>query len=132
MDELVVINEVTEKLLAQSAISHGITDFYEHLLKFSADTNEVYRLLLAEEYAGMKFIDLFKQFAQQRVILIGVVRQIPQRDKDGGTVRNSKGNILYQEEILVNPRKDYQFQWSDEEKDSVLVIATKKPQLPRS
>jgi voltage-gated potassium channel len=132
VDELVVINEVSEKLLAQSAMNHGITDFYEHLLKFSADTNEVYRLPLEDEFAGMQFIDLFKRFAQQGVILIGVVRQIPQRDKDDGTVRNSKGKILYQEEILVNPRKDYQFQWSDEGKDSVLVIATKKPQLPKS
>ena len=78
----------------------------------------------------MEFIDLFKRFAQQNVILIGVVRQIPQRDKDGNTIRNSKGKVLYQEEIMVNPSKDYQFQWDDEEKDSVLVIAAEKPQLP--
>jgi voltage-gated potassium channel len=129
VDELVVISEVSEKLLAQSAINHGITDFYEHLLKFSADTNEVYRLALEEEYTGTEFIDLFKRFAQQGVILIGVVRRIPQRDKDGSIIKNSKGEILYQEEILVNPSKDYQFLWNDEEKDSVLVIATRKPQL---
>ncbi len=130
VDELVVINEVSEKLLAQSALNHGITDFYEHLLKFSEDTNEVYRLPLAEEYAGMEFIDLFKRFAQQNVILIGLVKQIPHQDEDGNTIRNSKDKILYQEEIMVNPSKDYQFQWDDEEKDSVLVIAAEKPQLP--
>jgi len=131
VDELVVISTVGEKLLAQAAINHGITEFYEHLLKFSADTNEIYRLPLEEDYAGMEFIHLFKQFAQQSAILIGVVKQIPQRDKDGNIIKNSKGKVLYQEEILVNPSKDYQFQWDDEERDSVLVIAAEKPQLPK-
>ncbi len=130
VDELVVVSEVSEKLLAQSAMNHGITDFYEHLLKFTADTNEVYRLPLEHRYAGMEFIDLFRRFAQQDVILMGVIRQIPKQDQNANATRGAANEVLYEEEILINPARDYQFQWSDKGKDSVLVIAAEEPQLP--
>ena len=130
VDELVVVSEVSEKLMAQSAMNHGITDFYEHLLKFTKYTNEVYRLPLGERYAGTKSIDLFRQLAKQSAILIGVVRHIPEQIQDGNAIGNTRDMIHYKEETMVNPGKDYEFQWDDEGKDFVLVIAAERPQLP--
>ena len=42
VDEVVCVDELTEKLLAQSAMTHGLSEFYTHLLTATEDTNEVY------------------------------------------------------------------------------------------
>jgi len=49
--------QVRTCLLAQSAMSEGVTDFYSDLLRVSGDTNEVYSLDVPDSVVGTRFRD---------------------------------------------------------------------------
>lgn len=69
-------------LLAQSAVTPGLTKFYEDILTFEEGTNEVYRTAVPRDFIGKSFADLGRWLFEspkkergQSMILVGVIRQ---------------------------------------------------------
>ena len=72
VNEIVSLSSVSEKLLAQAALFHGITDFYQELLTFEEANNELYRVAPPAGLVGETFADAYASLLEQRVTLIGV------------------------------------------------------------
>ena len=108
-DEIVSPGEFGLKLLAQAALSHGLSQVYDNLLTVSAETNEVYLKPVPPGFIGKTFGELAEVMARERdprnpVVLVGV--------KSGG-------------KILVNPKKRDFETFSD--KDEIVVISFEDP-----
>lgn len=83
--EVVSVQSLTEKLLAQAVISPGITEAFNQLLKASADTNEIYLLPVPEAHVGSRFQDLYLELveSEQEVVLLGYeTRPTPEAETD--------------------------------------------------
>jgi voltage-gated potassium channel len=110
IDELVSSSQLGVQLISQSAITHGITSFYNRLLTFSEETNEVYLVDLPEEFLGKSFSEASIILSQIRhaepVILVGVKRE---------------------DRVFINPRnEDF---GSFESDDKLFVISFDRPDL---
>ncbi len=110
-DEIVSSGEFGLKLLAQSALSHGLSRVYSDLLTVSAETNEVYLKRIPSRFIGKTFGQLAEAMAQKRdgenpAILIGVKRG---------------------DRILVNPRESDFGTFSDN--DEIVVISFEDPSI---
>ncbi len=108
-DEIVSPGEFGLKLLAQAALSHGLSQVYENLLTVSPETNEVYLKRVPPGFIGKTFGELSEAMARKRdsqnpAILVGV--------KSGG-------------KILVNPKKKDFETFSDN--DEIVVISFEDP-----
>lgn len=110
-EEIVAASDFSMMLLAQSALFHGLSTVYRHLLEISGDTNEIYLLPVPEAFVGKGFAELGAAMLQSRnpenpSILIGA------RTKDG---------------IFVNPRSLEMGPF--ESTDQVIIIAFERPDV---
>lgn len=108
-DEVVCEGDYGMRLLAQSAVEHGLTNVYKNLLTFSANTNELYVLDIPESVIGLSFSELGKKIYEARsnfepVILVGC--------------KTAEG------EFLLNPRSAEQKFRPD---DKAIVVAWQRP-----
>ena len=77
--EIVSSDSLGLRLLARSALFHGMTQFYQELLTVRRDANEVYLLPAPEELVGRDFTELGEMFMKYRTdrrscLLIGIQR----------------------------------------------------------
>jgi voltage-gated potassium channel len=78
-DEIISSDELGLRLLARSALFHGMTRVYQELLTVGRDANEMYLLPAPEELVGKDFVELTGMFARHRgdrksCLLIGIQR----------------------------------------------------------
>jgi voltage-gated potassium channel len=78
-DEIISSHELGLRLLARSALFHGMTRVYQELLTVGRDANEMYLLPAPEGLLGKDFIELTGMFARHRndrksCLLIGIQR----------------------------------------------------------
>jgi len=78
-DEIISSDELGLKLLARSALFHGMTRVYQELLTVGRDANEMYLLPAPEGLVGKDFVELTGMFARHRgdrksCLLIGIQR----------------------------------------------------------
>lgn len=78
-DEIISCDELGMRLLARSALFHGMTRVYQELLTVGRDANEMYLMPAPEELLGKDFIELTGMFARNRgdrrsCLLIGIQR----------------------------------------------------------
>ncbi len=109
-EEIVAASDFSMMLLAQSALFHGLSTVYRHLLEISGHTNEIYLLPVPDSFVGKGFAELGAAILQNRdpenpSILIGVSR------KEG---------------VLVNPRDEEMAAF--ERDDRVIIIAFERPE----
>ena len=109
-EEIVAASDFSMMLLAQSALFHGLSTVYRHLLEISGDTNEIYLLPVPDPFVGKTFAELGAAILQNRdpanpAILVGA------RTKNG---------------IFVNPRN--QEIGTFEPDDQIVVIAFERPE----
>lgn len=109
-EEIVAASDFSMMLLAQSALFHGLSTVYRHLLEISGETNEIYLLPVPKAFEGKSFAELGAAILQNRdpenpAILVGA------RTKDG---------------IFVNPRD--QEMGVFESGDQVVIIAFERPE----
>jgi len=102
INEAVSLDHLSEKLLAQAALNHGATDFYQELLLFQVDGNELYRVPLPSSQVGRTVGRLYNTLLPRRIVVVGVHR-------DG--------------QAVVNPFPDYELRKSDD----LWVIAFQMP-----
>ena len=78
-DEVISPNELGLRLLARTALFHGMTRVYQELLTVGRDANEMYLLPAPEGLVGKDFVELTGMFARHRgdrrsCLLIGIQR----------------------------------------------------------
>ena len=78
-DEIISSDELGLRLLARTALFHGMTRVYQELLTVGRDANEMFLLEAPEELIGKDFIELIGLFARHRndrrsCLLIGIQR----------------------------------------------------------
>ncbi|UCH79116.1 MAG: potassium channel protein, partial [Candidatus Coatesbacteria bacterium] len=105
VDEVVVSGEYGGKILAHSALYHGISRVLSELLATTEESSEFYRVAIPEEIRGQDFeiaLDYFRR--QYRALVIAVLRE---------------------EEAHVNPEVGFQLQEGDE----LAIIALDEPKI---
>jgi voltage-gated potassium channel len=110
-DEIVSAGDFALRIIAQSALTPGLSKVYGNLVTVSEETNEIYQLPVPVSYYGKSFEELGKDILKYRSsknpsILIGV---------------KSKGKIM------LNPKKDH-FDAFDEG-DEVFLVSFTYPDL---
>ena len=78
-DEIISSDELGLRLLARSALFHGMTRVYQELLTVGRDANEMFLLPVPEGLVGKDFVELTGMFARHRedrrsCLLIGIQR----------------------------------------------------------
>ncbi|MBN2287084.1 MAG: NAD-binding protein [Tissierellales bacterium] len=135
VNEIVCLEQLAEKLLAQSALTPGLSQVYMDLLTQSAETNEIYQENIPESLIGMSYRDVeatIIQIDEKDIILIGFSTVI-EKLVNGVTAVNGKGNIIYERKIVINPKsstndkysKNYKFQKGD----TIFLISYEKPEI---
>jgi voltage-gated potassium channel len=117
VDEVIAVSEITERLLAQGAVTHGITRIFLNLLTYSEQTNEIYKLPLPESGAGLTFGNILTRLIEHQAILVGVTRT--------GTPKDVTKHLELEEEFIINPEGDYRLRKGD----NILVVAFSEPDL---
>jgi voltage-gated potassium channel len=83
VDEVVCVDELAEKLVAQSAVTHGLTEFYTRLLTATEDTNEIFLVPVPAAFVGRPYRELERaliDYGEEDVILVGV-QTMPERQE---------------------------------------------------
>ena len=78
-DEIISSDELGLRLLARTALFHGMTRVYQELLTVGRDANEMFLLPAPEELVGKDFVELIGLFGRHRsdrrsCLLIGIQR----------------------------------------------------------
>lgn len=78
-DEIISSDELGLRLLARTALYHGMTRVYQELLTVGRDANEMYLFDVPEELVGRNFVEISGMFARHRndkrsCLLIGLQR----------------------------------------------------------
>src|SRR5204863_6896032 len=78
-DEIISSDELGQRLLARTALFHGMTRVYQELLTVGRDANEMYLLAAPPALLGKDFVELTGMFARHRsdrrsCLLIGIQR----------------------------------------------------------
>ncbi len=116
VDEVIAASEIAESLLAQGAVTHGISKLFLNLLTYSERSNEIYKLPMPQSCNGMLFGDLLNRLIERQVILVGVTRVEMSKDEKK---RDSN------EDFIINPIHDYLLRSGD----NILVVAFSEPNL---
>ncbi|MHC5537782.1 potassium channel family protein [Singulisphaera rosea] len=78
-DEIISSDELGLRLLARTAIYHGMTRVYQELLTVGRDANEMYLFPIPEELVGRDFVEISSMFLRYRedkrsCLLVGLQR----------------------------------------------------------
>jgi voltage-gated potassium channel len=110
-DEIISSDELGLRLLARSALFHGMTRVYQELLTVGRDANEMFLLPAPEGLVGKDFVELTGMFARHRddrrsCLLIGIQRgdemQLNPIGGEAGPLKSDDQLILLSR-ILLDP-----------------------------
>jgi voltage-gated potassium channel len=124
-DELVSTCELSVKLLAQAAMSHGLSWFFLELFTFQEEGQEIYRLLVPATAAGVIFSDISDTLLDGQIIPVGVITDRPHLEAQSGLFsRSDLDNLLAEERpAVINPPPGFELC----EGDALLVMALEEP-----
>ena len=139
VNEIICLELLTERLLAQSCLTPGVSFIFSDLLTQSSDTNEIYVEDIPAHYIGKTFQELRKAIVsldEQDIILIGLGSTTEKLDSDGQYIVDYHGNSIMEKVLIINPKaksqssnvkyhKDYKLIKGDQ----VYLIAYSKPNL---
>lgn len=135
VNEIICLEQLAEKLLAQTALTPGLSEVYMNLLTQSAETNEIYLEDLPESFIGQTYEEVEKQVVSIKnkdIILIGWATDV-KKTVNGEVVLSPKGKPIMEKEIIINPRSSTNGKYSKSHKfkkgDSLFVISFEKPEL---
>lgn len=99
--EVVSSEYLTANLLAQVAVTPGLTDIYNDLLTFGKDTNEIYQAKVPEDFFEHTATDLFQSVTELRSKNVCIVPiAISRKDKIYINPLDSKIDKLQREDVL--------------------------------
>ena len=128
VNEIICLGEISEKLIAQSCISPGIKQIFDHLLSSDPATNQLFLEPLPEALASETFRSLTRHAILGRAPFVICGFELTPRDKDAAPAEIPGG---YPQTFVVNPRahvepgKDTPLRVGDK----LIVIAHQRPDL---
>ena len=139
VNEIICLELLTERLLAQSCLTPGVSFIFADLLTQSSDTNEIYVEDIPTHYIGKTFQELRKAIValdEQDIILIGLGSSTEKTDSGGEIMVDHHGNSIMEKVLIINPKakskssntkfhKDYKLINGDQ----VYLIAYSKPNI---
>ena len=136
VDEIICLEELSEKLLAQSALTHGLSRIYMDLLTQSSDTNEIYIESIPASFIGKKYSEAEEAIMKttKDVILIGFSTIETKFHSNGSKKTNSRGKLVHERRVIINPSReknnqgfsvDYEFNHGDQ----LFMISYDKPYI---
>jgi len=135
VNEIICLEQLAEKLLAQAALTPGLSEVYMNLLTQSLDTNEIYLEELPESFVGRSYKEVEKEIvgiSEKDIILIGWATDV-EKLVAGERVLSSRGKPITEKEIIINPRSSTNGRRSKNHRfkkgDSLFVISFEKPNL---
>ncbi len=135
VNEIICLDQLAEKLLAQAALTPGLSNVYMNLLTQSLDTNEIYLESLPNSFVGKSYEEVEKELVtiqDKDIILIGWSSDVEKR-VNGEVVLSSRGTPILEKEIVINPRSTTNCKHSKchtfKKGDSLFVISFEKPRL---
>lgn len=146
VNEIICLGEITEKLIAQSCISPGVKQVFDHLLSSAATTNQLFVTPLPEELAGRSFRELSRAAIERRApfVLCGYelapgrvsgvaprrsgrspAQQLDAGDAKAGLLGGAPHVFVINPRANVEPGKDTPL----EQGDKLVVLSFARPQL---
>ena len=139
VNEIICLELLTERLLAQSCLTPGVSFIFADLLTQSSDTNEIYVEEIPTHFIGRTFQELREAIVSledQDIILIGLGSTTEKTDSEGQILIDHHGNSIMEKVLIINPKakskssntkyhKDYKLIKGDQ----VYLIAYSKPNL---
>lgn len=134
-NEIVCLEQLSEKLLAQSALTPGLSQVYMDLLTQSADTNEIYQEPVPDSFIGRKYREVEAEIIaidDKDIILIGFATTAEKMQNDQ-KILNHTGNVIHEQKVIINPRSSSNGYYSKNHKfnpgDSIFMISYEKPEI---
>ncbi|MFO0908434.1 MAG: NAD-binding protein [Isosphaeraceae bacterium] len=112
-DEVISSDELGLRLLARTALYHGITRVYQELLTVGRDANEMYMVSLPEELVGRDFVEISSMFLRHRddrrsCLLVGLQRDeemiLNPIGAEAGPLRDGDQLVLLSRVFSTTPR----------------------------
>lgn len=135
VNEIICLEQLAEKLLSQAALTPGLSEVYMNLLTQSADTNEIYLEEVPELFIGKTYEEAEREIVsikEKDIILIGWSTKV-RKKVDGKVVVNGRGEPIFENEIIINPKSSSDGAYSKRHKfkkgDSLFLISYEKPEL---
>ena len=140
VNEVICLELLTERLLAQSCLTPGVSYIFSDLLTQSKDTNEIYIEDIPNKYIGKSFQELRKAIVSMEgkdVILIGLGSTKNKKDKDGNKIVDHQGTPVREKVLIINPKSknetnnnlEFSKQYKLKKGDQVYLIAYARPDL---
>ena len=139
VNEIICLELLTERLLAQSCLTPGVSFIFADLLTQSSDTNEIYVEEIPTHYIGRTFQELRKAIVsldEQDIILIGLGSTTEKTDSEGQILIDHHGNSIMEKILIINPKAksksdntEYHKGYKLVKGDQVYLIAYSKPNL---
>ncbi len=109
-DEIISSDELGLRLLARTALFHGMTHIYQELLTVGRDANEIYSVAVPPPLVGRDFVEIAGMFLRYRhdkrcCLLLGVQRGddmiLNPTDADAGPLKESDLLVLLSRTVLA-------------------------------
>jgi len=138
-NEIICLELLTERLLAQSCLTPGISFIFSDLLTQSSDTNEIYVEDIPSKYIGKTFQELKEaiiNLTEIDVILIGIGGEKKALNEVGEIEFNHAGEPFIDKFLSINPKSydnsnntEYHKDYIMNEEDKIYLISYIKPNL---
>jgi len=137
-NELVCLEQLSEKLLAQAALTPGVSKVYLDLLTQSSNTNEIYEVEIIERFVGQSFEEVkasFLEIARSKMILFGFATTDCKRDNKGECIVDPYGEHIPEQKVVINPpiedTNGYSGKYILKKSDTLFIISYNKPALEK-
>jgi Trk K+ transport system NAD-binding subunit len=134
VDEMICINEIAEKIISQSCLTHGLSALYLHLLTASEETNEIYVVPAPEAAHGNTYRDVRRAigtFEGESLILLGFLAQVDPTQVRGDYRTFSRDGKRMA--MVVNPTQNDEGPFSQNyvirPGDELILMAYEQPEL---
>jgi len=136
VDEMICINEIAEKIISQSCLTHGLSALYLHLLTASEETNEIYIVPAPAVAHGRSYREVRRAigtFEGESLILLGILAQVDKAqaptayktfDRNGkhmamvvNPTQNNESTDPFSQSYVIRPG------------DEIILMAYEEPQL---
>ncbi len=110
-DEIISSTELGLRLLARTALFHGMTRVYQELLTVGRDANEIYLFPIPEDFVGKDFVELASLLLNNRVdkracLLLGIQRgdemMLNPRADEAGPLR-AEDQLILMSRVFLDP-----------------------------
>ncbi|MFH1844947.1 MAG: NAD-binding protein [bacterium] len=136
VDEMICVNELAEKIISQSCLTHGLSVLYLHLLTASEETNEIYIKPAPEVTFGHTYREVRRAvgtFEGESLILLGFLSHVDKSQMDVGTKlfqRNGKRMVMVINPTQNNAAQDpFSQSYVIQPGDELVLMAYEEPEM---